>query len=332
MRTIVLLVALFIHLPVSAQITIPETKINHAWIDGVYWNPSALPGWGFFVDAQEETLFGAIYGYENGSPTFITLQGNVISEDPLRYRGDVFSVSNGGSTATDVGSFTWEVGVFEASPSASLTISSNILNRSSLVLVRFSYVEDDKVDMFTGADWDIVTRIFSSFADSFAIFDDRFVEEGITWAVVIDNADEDVGVVGYFPPGEGDVYAMAVQFDEDTFEFFMFYASDTEMFGRGWLLDVDEEPTGNGYYFHGVADTMQMSYQTAPFSGKRAADQQESVLPPNVINSSQLDKQQQLAGSRPEHEASEMFSPEVVSSVYGKLSAVYKSRIHGSLE
>lgn len=332
MRAMIFLSVFLFHLSASAQPIIPETRVNHAWTDGVYWNAQALPGWGFFVDAQEDSLFGAIYGYDNGDSTFIILQGRAVSEDPLRYGGDVFSVSNGGSSVVDVGDFTWEVGVFEASPSARLTISSNILSRSNLELVRFSYVEDDKVDMVSGADWDIVTRIISSFADSFAITDDRVVEDGITYAIVIDNADEDVGVVGYFPPGEGDVYAMGIQFDEDTMEFFIFYASDTEMFGRGWLLDDGEEPAGDGYYFHGAADTMQAVYQGSPLSGTHSAIRATESSAPGYSHSTKADKHGQAAVYRAELDASRMFSPEVVSSVHGKLSAAYSSRIRNLTE
>ena len=89
-RLIVLFVLLFHH-PVWAQTTIAEVYVNQAWVDGVYWNLGVLPGWGFFVDVQEETMFGAVYGYADGEPTFITLQGSLISDNPLRYQGDVYS-------------------------------------------------------------------------------------------------------------------------------------------------------------------------------------------------------------------------------------------------
>jgi hypothetical protein len=328
MRRLIVLTVLLFHLPVWAQMAIPEVYVNHAWVDGVYWNQGELPGWGFFVDVQEETLFGAIYGYASSEPTFIILQGNLISDNPMRYRGDVFSVTDNGSTATDVGNFTWEVSRFEASPAARLTISSDILNRSNLSLIRFSYVEDDKVDMFTAANWDIVTRIFSSFADSFGISDERFVEDGITFAVVIDNADPDqLGVIGYFPPAEGDVYAMGVEFDSDTLEFFMFYASDTEMFGRGWLVDDGEEPTGNGYYFHGAADTFQRPFQvqlaTQGDRAFQAADETES----DPGSSGESDKRRQSMADDPRMEASAMFTEADIQSAFRKIAKVYESRI-----
>jgi hypothetical protein len=34
------------------------------------------------------------------------------------------------------------------------------------------------------------------------------------------------------------------------------------MFGRYWLLDPGESPSGNGNYFHGAVDTIQASHQT----------------------------------------------------------------------
>jgi len=329
MRILIVLSVLFFHLPIWAQSTIPETYINHAWVDGVYWNQNELPGWGFFVDAQEETMFGAIYGYTNGAPTFITLQGNLISEDPLRYRGDVFSVTNNGSSTTDVGDFTWEVFIVEASPAARLTISSDILNKSDLSLIRFSYVEDDKVDMFTAADWDIVTRLISfSYADSFGITDERFVEDGITFATIFDNAEPDqVGVIGYFPPGEGDVYSMGIEFDSETMEFFVFYASDTEMFGRGWLLGDGEEPTGNGYYFHGAADTMQSSFQdqSSPQAASSVLSVDESEL--DSLDLVEINKLRMSMDSDSGMEPTAMFSKATVQSTFKKLNAVYDSRI-----
>lgn len=267
MRKLLVVLALFAWAPAGAQ-SIPETYVNHAWVDGVYWNQAELPGWGFFADVQEETLFGAIYGYLNGEPTFITLQGTLTSEDPLRFSGDVFFVTNNGSSASDTGDFTWEVSQFQASPAAMLTISSNILNKTDLSLVRFSYVESDRLDMLTAANWNIVRRVFGeSSGASYAISDERIVEDGITYAAVYDNsAPENVGVVGYFPPDSGDLFAMAVQIDADTYDVYVFYASDTEMFGRHWQLDETDEPTGNGNYFHGAADTLQLSFQDSPLA------------------------------------------------------------------
>jgi len=328
MRRLIALYVLLFHLPVWAQTTIPETYVNHAWVDGVYWNQYELPGWGFFADVQEETMFGAIYGYTNGEPTFIILQGNLISDDPMRYRGDVFSSNNNGSTVTDVGSFTWEVSLYEASPAAKLTISSNILSKSNLSLIRFSYVEEDKVDMFTAANWDIVTRIFSSYADSFGISDERLIEDGITYAVVFDNADPDeMGVIGYFPPEEGDVYAMGIEFDSDTMEFFVFYASDTEMFGRGWLLDEGEEPTDNGYYFHGAADTFQRPFQDQPNTQSDGSDKSTDEMESDSLGLVEITKLRKSMDSNSGIEATTMFPEATVQSAFKKLTDVYESRI-----
>lgn len=326
MRKIAGLVVLMFSLPVSAQ-QIPEVYLNHAWVDGVYWNRGELPGWGFFVDVQETTLFGAIYGYSNGAPTFITLQGELASDFPFEFRGDVYSVTNNGTQASDVGDFTWRSQVHAASPAALLSISSNILNKSNLPLVRFSYVEDDKVDMFTAANWDVITRVSGiSFGDSLAIYDDRIEEEGVTFALVVNNADPDqIGVIGYFPPPE-DAYGMGVQIDEDTMELFIFYASDTEMFGRGWLVDDGAAPTGNGYYFHASADTYQNPYEE---SGLLTASATMKLNKP-ASDSQQFEGEESMKHSlarAQEGGGSQMFSEDVVRSVFDKLKSSLESKL-----
>ena len=45
---LVLITFLILSTPAWCQSAVPETKINLAWVDGVYWNPDTLPGWGFF--------------------------------------------------------------------------------------------------------------------------------------------------------------------------------------------------------------------------------------------------------------------------------------------
>lgn len=246
-----------------------DVTIDHAFIEGVYWNPDDLPGWGFFVDVQEDTMFGAVYGYLGSDSTFITLQGTRISTDPLVYEGDVYFISNGGSSVLDVGNFTWSVGEFEASPAANLTITSNILNATNLGLVRFSYSESDKVDMLTGADWNIVRRVSGmTFGDHYAITDTRAVEDGTTFAMVVDNFDTDlIGAVGYMELDEGNFFTMLVEFDSDTFAFYVFMGSNTDMYGRYWLLDLDEEPTGDGSYFRGAVDSLQAVDDPGPGGG-----------------------------------------------------------------
>jgi hypothetical protein len=324
-RLIVLFVLLFHH-PVWAQTTIAEVYVNQAWVDGVYWNLGVLPGWGFFVDVQEETMFGAVYGYADGEPTFITLQGNLISDNPLRYQGDVYSVTNNGTTATVVGSFTWEVTRFEASPAANLAISSNILNMSNLPLIRFAYVETDKVDMFTAANWDIVTRLDFSFADNFGISDERIVVDGITYAAVIDNAEpEDMGLVGYFPPGMGDFYSMVIRWDSNTDEFFVFYANDTEMYGRGWLVDEGESPTGNGYYFHGATDTFQRPHQDQSSPTVNSSVHSAYETESDTSSSVKSKKLNQSMNRDSRMERTTMFSEATVQSAFRKLTDVYES-------
>ena len=238
-----------------------EVTVDHAYVQGVYVNPDQLPSWGFFADVQEETFFGAVYGYFGGDSTFITLQGTITSSDPLRFQGNVYSISNNGLTTTPVGNFTWTVGDQEAAPAALLTLTSNILNVTNLGLARFSYKEIDKVDMLTGGDWNIIRRVsdFDFFSDRYAINDTRLVEDGTTFAEVVDYWDPDrPGVVGYFPDGEDGFYAMMVEFDDVTNVFYVFIGNDTDLYGRYWMLETDEEPTGGGYHFRAAADTLQV--------------------------------------------------------------------------
>ena len=80
-------------------------------------------------------------------------------------------------------------------------------------------------------------------------FDDRIIEDGTTFALVVTNADpEEIGVIGYYPEELSGVYAMLVVYDEETYIFYMSYASDTEMYGRYWLLAEDDLPVGNGEF------------------------------------------------------------------------------------
>lgn len=324
----VLITLLILSTPAWCQSAVPETKINLAWVDGVYWNPDILPGWGFFVDAQEDTFFGAIYGYDGGSnSTFIVLQGTVTSLDPLVYQGDVFSVSNGGSTATDVGNFTWSVNYFEASPAASLTITSNILNANNLPLVRFSYVETDKVDMFTAADWNIIIRILGvTFGYHYGIYDDRIEEDGITFALVVHNEQPDeIGVIAYFPPGNGDMYALLIEFNEDTNLFAAFFASDTEMYGRSWLLDEDESPIGNGNYYRGYADTIQESHQTLDAATNSAQIEVDSQSSTSASAVTEMENLQLSLYSDSNMESQQMFSESKVQDVYQTMIGIYLS-------
>ncbi|MFC1688287.1 hypothetical protein ACFL07_01335 [Pseudomonadota bacterium] len=302
-----------------SETMVPDvTKVNLAWVDGVYWNPQQLPGWGFFVDAQEETLFGAIYGYEGNDSTFVTLQGTVSRADPLEYRGDVFFVTNGGATVTDVGNFTWSVAEIESSPASRLTITSNILNVTNLTLIRLVYVEDDKIDILTGADWNITTRVLGiSFAYSYGIYDDRVVTDGNTGALVINNVDEDeIGAAMYFSDSQENAYGIYIPFLDETDLFAVFLASDTEMFGRYWLLDPGEAPIGNGSYFHGSADTSQASNQELLDSAKARSN-------PEATSSSEklreIRNRQRLMYEVSPMEENPMFSDSTVQNTFEKL-------------
>lgn len=318
----------------SQSIVPPETKINHAWVQGVYWNPQLLPGWGFFVDVQEETLFGAIYGYMGNDSTFITLQGKMSQLDPLRFTGDVYFVTQGGGAISDVGNFTWSVTQFEASPAASLSISSNILNRSNLQLVRFVYSEIDKIDTITGADWDIVEHILITFGSNYAITDERFYDDGQTYVIVGNNDDDDdIGVASYFPSGEGDAYALMIPLDVDTDNFYVFYATDSNLYGRFWLLDDGESPTNSGYYFHGSIASMQAENNSTGDGGGGGGATVTSDSPPVIFSDSGLAKNaaadqkalKELAYDQGSSLPEPMFSQDVVSSIFERLSRVYRN-------
>lgn len=53
---------------------------------------------------------------------------------------------------------------------------------------------------------------------------------------------------------------MLVPFTETIDSFYVFYANNTNMYGRYWMLSEGEIPTGNGYYFSGSVATMQEPY------------------------------------------------------------------------
>ncbi|MDT8322312.1 MAG: hypothetical protein RQ826_17495 [Xanthomonadales bacterium] len=280
-RYIAVIVLVFFFATARAQSGVPDPYISQAYVKGVYWNPDELPGWGFFIDIQELTLFGAIYGYDAGEATFVTLEGTMSTFDPLVFTGDVFFISDGGATATDVGDFSWNVRDFEASPAAELTLSSNILQADDLLLKRFSYTEIDKVDMITGGDWNMYRRVAgASFADSYWIKDQRFLEDGIIFAEVEDNGEPGtIGDLAYFPPGDGDLFSMLLPFDADTDIFYVFIARDSDMFGRYWLLGIGEAPTGTGNYFQGSADTFQSTGKESTVQGTESVQLSQSDGP-----------------------------------------------------
>ena len=116
--------------------------------------------------------------------------------------------------------------------------------------------------MLTGADWNIIRRLSDeTFGDYYAINDKRIVNDGITYAEVVDKTDAGkTGVVGYFPDeafDEDSIYAMLLEFDNDTDVFYMFFGTNTDMYGRYWLVDAGDEPTGDGDHFRAAVDTWQ---------------------------------------------------------------------------
>lgn len=334
MRLVILVIFLIGYVPTAySETAVPETKIEHAWVQGVYWNPDLLPGWGFFVDVQEKTFFGAIYGYDGNDSTFITMQGTMTRLDPLRFQGDVYFVTQGGGAITDVGNFTWEAAYYEATPAAKLSITSNILNRSNLTLVRLVYKEIDKVDILTGTQWTTAEEIGTWYSESYEITDERISSEGKTYAVVDDMhpLDYGPGLVGYFPPGEGEMYALMVPYDDTTSSFYAFLATDSGMYGRYWMLDEGETPEGNGYFFRGTALAMQEANDS---SGIGAILSRSGADPEWSEVSSQLALSRADGGSlkaleveQTEQMANPLFAPEDISSVFEKLSSAYEQKV-----
>jgi hypothetical protein len=236
-------------------------KVDHSWVRGSYWNPEALPNWGFFVDVQEETMFGSLYGYKEDKPTFVVFVGNQSSAEPLVYQGEVYFVIEPGVTEELVGEFTWSVTMDKATPSANLNITSNILNVTDLQLGRFGFAEVDKIDIVSGGNWNIVRRVNrTSFSDHYVITDERSVDDGITYVSVTDLANPDLnGVAGHFSSEGGDFFSMMMPFSEAANVFYVFYATHTDMYGRYWILEPGEEPSGEGSYFRAAVDNTQQS-------------------------------------------------------------------------
>jgi hypothetical protein len=326
------ILSLFIASTAQAQTILPDVvKFDHTWVKGLYWNPGELPGWGIFADVQEETMFGAVYGYKNGEPSFVILLGSAVSTDPLIFEGDVYFVIEPGVREEDVGNFRWEATDDGASPAARLKITSNILDRTNLSLVRTSYVETDKVDMLTGGDWNIVRRVsISTYGDHYSISDTRMDQDGITFAAMTDFTDtEKIGLAAYFPPDRGDVYAMMMQFTATTDAFYVFYANNTDMYGRYWLLDDGESPTGNGFYFRGSVDTMQ-----EPYSGSGGGNDLTAQVEAVSDTGSRTDKaaQENLRAfetsmySETKESLNQQFTEQSVQMAFEKLKARLKSK------
>ena len=161
--------------------------------------------------------------------------------------------------ASDVGDFTWSVGDSEAAPMAMLTITSNILNATDLELIRFSYAEKDRVDMITGGDWNITRRSSGGTSGNlYGITDERIIEDEVTYATVINREEPGKrGTVAYFPDADGDFFGMMVDFGSSSEVFYLFLATNANMYGHFWILDPGQQPSGNGDHFRASADTMQ---------------------------------------------------------------------------
>lgn len=322
MRQIVaaLVCLIFSTAAVSQSVIEDIVGYDHSWVRGSYWNPEELPNWGVLVDVQEHTMFGAFFGYLDSEPSFIVFVGTVSQFSPVTFEGEVYFVTEPGVSEEQVGTFRWTQQYHRAGPAAELDISSNILNETGLSLRRFGYSEVDEIDMISGASWNIVRRIFSTFADFYGIGDDRTTDEdGIVYVPVVDLGDtERTGEAAYFPPANGDVYAMLVDFDEDTEAFYLFFASNTDMYGRYWLLDAGEEPVGDGNYFRAATDTFHDPYS----GGGSAAGGSLEVAKTTAPTSAQASQLKQLEQDQYDSTANglqPMFTLDTVDTTFRKL-------------
>jgi hypothetical protein len=306
----------------EADYAASNRSIDHAFVEGVYWNPEDLPGWGFFTDIQENLFFGAVYGYLDGESTFITLQGSLASSFPMSYQGDAFFITDDGTTSTDVGDFNWMVGDTHASPSALLTLSSNILNVTDLDLVRFSYAESDEVDVMTGGNWNIIRRTSAStFGDHYRITDERTVDDEVTYAKVMDlGSPGKEGQVGFFPDIDGDFFGMLIDFGETTEAYYLFLSTNTDMYGRFWILGTGDRPTGNGEHFRGAADTLQVADLNGSASSSAMQMGSKPESSPQAVIRADIKALEILQHQNPGGQLEPMFEDAKVQLVFKKLS------------
>ena len=128
----------------------------HAQFTGIYWNPG-LSGNGLSVDIQNGVLFGALYSYKtSGEDGFLTLfsrKASTVTSQQLRFSGDVFRTTNSGNTTTDVGNFSLEFVVIQGQPGMEITISSPYLNLNNAQLIRFGYLDSDRLSPMAGKLW-----------------------------------------------------------------------------------------------------------------------------------------------------------------------------------
>lgn len=256
--------------------------------------------------------------------------------DPLQFQGDVFFVTQGGNAVTDVGNFTWEVAYYEATPAARLSISSNILNRSNLNLFRFVYKEIDNVDILTGAQWCTAEDLGEWYSEHYDITDERMVDEGITYAIVDDMHPLDFGpgLVAYFPPDEGDMFAMLIPYDDTSISFYVFLTTDSGMYGRYWLLDEGESPEDSGYFFRGTILAMQKANDSSGAGnlGKSGESSSEisGEISQGVIAKTDSGSHKLLQIEQGAPMATQLFAPENVSTAFDRLSNVYELQVKPS--
>ena len=322
--------------PASAQTILPdETTFDHAWIQGLYVAPEEFPRWGWFVDVQETIFFGAVYGYLGQDSTFITMQGKQVSDDPVVYMGEVYFLTNGSQTVTEVGTFEWRVQSYRSEPAAYLSMTSNILNVTGLLVTRFSFSEVDKIDLISGGEWNIITRILGiTFGDHYDITDIRVdADDGTTGVGMFDMLDDEkIGAALYHE--EGNAYGMLMQFTDTSDAFYVFNASNTDMYGRFWLLDEDETPTGSGYHFRGASETFQDEYRSANGGAELAASskRQQYGSNTNVALKADLNRIKELEIEGASSPLSPMFPDSVVQSIYKQTRKAFNSAKKSSLQ
>ena len=140
---------------------------------------------------------------------------------------------------------------------------------------------------------------------------------------------EKVGVVAYFPPGDGDMYGMLIEFSDTSDVFYVFYANNTDMYGRYWLISEGDSPSGDGSYFRGSVDTMQKPYPGGGGGGESTAHV-EAVLDSDskikVATQKDMKSVEISIYSKTKEPLNQQFTEQSVQMAFEKLTARLKSK------
>ena len=164
-----------------------------------------------------------------------------------------------------------------------------------------------------------------TFGDHYEITDIRFVHQGVNYARVFDKSDDEkLGSVGYFSaegPDESAFFSMLVAFDVDTQVFYVFSGSNTDMYGRYWLLGEGDEPGGRGAYFRGAVDTFQAVDSSSQDGGVNAIPESRT----NTVEISASGELEKLEYDNAGPQLEPMFSGAAVRSALEQLRQANRS-------